>query len=183
LIISVKISNNEILVRCIFKKDFKNKIIKKEKVNFSNFLLPYQGGVSIQRYLYCKENECKAIGKVIDDPNYVGFYIFKKETFDSLREKYKRESRPNFEAEIFATPLNEKGQYIGLPIYESELNLKGGNPAHSDLVYINPAPSENETPKTAMRSFVKKLFNKDNLIIDSNPQKKEYCEINFFEVV
>lgn len=175
------ISNNEILVRYVFNSDFKGKNIL-NKINFSNFLLPYLGGVSIQRETYCSENECKRLAK-LTGKIYVGFYVFRKSRFLEVRDNYILNSRPTFLADLFSTPLSLNNDYLQLPICEDYFDKQEGNSSHADLIYINPAHIENETPKTAMRSFVRKLYSEKELIVDSFLEEEEYKDVRFDEKV
>ncbi|CAA0185371.1 conserved hypothetical protein [Tenacibaculum maritimum] len=167
------ISKDETLVRYVFESDFKGKNVLRKKINFSNFLLPYLGGVSIQRESYCSENECKKRAKLTGKV-YVGFYVFRKSRFLEVRDNYILNSRKNFQADLFSTPLNSNNDYLPLPINNKSFEILEGNPSHADLIYINPAPVEGETPKTAMRSFVRKLYNERELIIDSSSKEDDY---------
>ncbi|MBK0382044.1 hypothetical protein I5M32_03650 [Pedobacter sp. SD-b] len=158
------IADSEILVRFIFDSDFKNKKIEITKVIEGGIFLDTRDlGVSLQRHLFCNEQQCKKIACNIQNKNYVGFVIFKKEDFQKTKEEHKKE-REEFEAVILFTPLDE-----GNNIIEDKTNIYTNtpkNPSHSDLFYINPAVTNDETPKTAIRQFSRKLVKTSNIIID-----------------
>lgn len=179
-LVSRLIENNEILVRFIFRSDFKKKIIRPEKIIDAEVFFDSRGtGVSMQREKYCTENECKS--KALSNINgYIGFVIFKKETFD-LVQKLHQEKRGTFDAVVIATPLDEENNII--PEEKDIYSSDKGNPAHSDLIYQNPAPGENESPKTAIRVFSRKLFKESKLIIDSNNQEPSFNDCKFRDVV
>jgi len=177
------ISNDEFFIRFVFKSDFKNKLrVKDDKINFSGFLLPNKGGVSLQRGLFCDENEAKFRAKLISPINYVGFYVFKKIDFNEKLKLYLK-SNPNFKVNIFATPLDINSDYIALPIEFDEFEIEKGNPSHSDIIYINPSPKEGETPKVAIRSFVRKFFNQKYLIFDDNIEESKFMNCKFIDVL
>ncbi len=177
------ISDKEILIRYVFKSDFKRKNVLKDKVNFANFLQPYNGGVSLQRESYCNEKEAKCRVKEISTKVFVGFYIFKKDFFNKIKQDYCAKDRNGFEAEIFATPLDLDQNYLSLPINKKIFKELKGNPSHADLVYINLVPKKEETPKTAIRSFVRKFFRESSLIIDKNPEESDVIDYKFIELV
>jgi len=173
------ISEEEFFIRFVFKSDFKKKlIIENDKINFSRFSLPNKGGVSIQRGFYCDENEAKERAKRISPKDYVGFYIFKKTHFNNELKLY-LVSNKDFQVDIFATPLNVNNEYIALPIGFDEFEIQDGNPSHSDIIYLNPAPKEGETPKTAIRSFIRKFFNEKHLILDENVDELVFSGYKF----
>lgn len=175
-----KIGDNEILVRYIFDKNFRNKKIKADKLDIRNVFLPHKGGVSLQRSQYISETTCKTIAKSFRDRKYVGFMIFKKATFLEEKEAYILNSRKDFRAEIVATPLNKALEKVpdGKKVYVES----SGQPAHADLIYINPAQQGEESPKTAIRSFSRKLAKQAKLILDSKPHQKSYWGIAFKEM-
>jgi hypothetical protein len=182
LLIPKKIADDEVLVHYIFDRNFKNKIISEEKLVSKDIFLPNKGGVSLQRSFYCDENKCKvfakgvAIGKV-----YIGFIVFRKSHFEKVKQNYIENERNEFEADIVSTPLDENFQY--LPKETEVYRDSPGNPAHSDLIYNNPALKENESPNTAIRSFSRKLSKDCKLIIDSNPLSDSFDEVEFKKVV
>ena len=171
------IDTNEILVRFIFISDFKNKKIEVSKINDGEVFLDTRDlGVSLQRYLFCNETECKKLALSIDKKIYVGFVVFKKEDFLKVKEEHKKE-REEFEAQILFTPLDENNNIIEdkSNVYTNTLK----NPSHSDLYYINPAVVNDETPKTAIRQFSRKLVKSSNIIIDNSTENFDYNLNNF----
>ena len=182
LLIPKEIADDEILVHFIFDRNFKNKIIKEEKLVSKDIFLPNKGGVSFQRNFYCDESKCKnfakgvAIGKV-----YIGFIIFRKSHFEKVKQDYIQNERNEFEADIISTPLDENFEYLPKDV-EVYLDTPG-NPAHADLIYENPALKENESPNTAIRSFSRKLSKECKLIIDSDSSSDSYDDIEFKKVV
>lgn len=146
------IDAEEILVRFIFS----NVLKRADKIKVGEVFMHYRGGVSMQRYSYADENKCKGYARGIDLP-FEGFVIFKKKVFTETVNELKEE-RESFEAELVSTPIDENNEY-----YEDLETITidtPGNPSHADIKYIDPAPSPNETPKTAIRYFSRKLFKK-----------------------
>ncbi|WP_431107747.1 hypothetical protein [Winogradskyella poriferorum] len=176
-----KIDSEEILVRFINDRDFKSKILDAQKFIHKSVLLPHQGGVSLQREKYCNENCCKKISKgflVNSNKVYVGFLLFIKSDFDKFIEKYKSENRPDFEAEIISTPLDEELKLIGKS--ENIYTNTKGYPAHADIIYLNPAIRGDESTATAIRSFAKKFSEKlCKIVIDDMPNEKQYLKNSF----
>jgi hypothetical protein len=165
------IDNNEILVRFIFVSDFKNKKIEIPRITDDVFIDTRELGVSLQRYSFCNETECKKLASNIPNKTYVGFVIFKKTIFLKVKEEHKKE-RKEFEAEILFTPLDEDNNII-----EDKRNIYTNttkNPSHSDLYYLNPAVANDETPKTAIRQFSRKLVKSAKIIIDYPSENLEY---------
>lgn len=178
--IPTQIKNTEILVRYLFDRDFKKKKIIEERLQLGNIFMPYKGGVSLQRALFCNENQCKERAKNIPN-NYVGFVIFRKSTFEATKRHYIQNNRSEFDATIIASPMKDENTYYpeGIKIFQDML----GNPAHADLKYINPAPIDDETPKTAIRSFSRKFMKNCHVIIDENPQNKDYEGSKFDTII
>lgn len=172
------ISDNEILVRFIFDSDFKNKKIEIAKVIDGEVFLDNRNlGVSLQRYLFCTENQCKEIACNIQSKNYVGFIIFKKKDFIRTKDEHKKE-RKEFDAEILFTPLDEN--YIIIEDKSKIYTNTPKNPSHSDLHYINPAVIDDESPKTAIRQFSRKLVKSSNIIIDFPLEELAYDLAGFY---
>ena len=122
------ISENEILVHYIFDRSFKNKNVIKSKIIDKNIFFPNKGGVSLQRNSYCDENKCKAFAKKVPNGKYVGFVIFKKSDFETVKNNHK-ENRKEFECDIFSTHLDENFEYD--PETISVTTETAGNPAHA----------------------------------------------------
>lgn len=179
ILIPSKINHTEVLVHYIFSKHFKKKLVSSQISDLVNreILMPNKGGVSLQRAKYCDENQCKSFATNVKGRIYVGFLIFTKEQFENVKTSYKKQSRPDFEATIIHTPLGENFEYLPKDI-EVYINSKG-NPAHTDLKYLNPAEIQEETPNTAIRSFTKKLIQVCKLLIDETPLQGEYNGIMF----
>jgi len=175
-----EIAEDEILVRYLFSSDFKKKNIDLSLIDDRNIFLPYKGGVSMQRNFYCDENDCKKRAKNIPK-DYVGFVVFRKLSFEEVKAEYIENERPEFEAEIKATPMDDNSEYLQrwTILYPNS----NGNPAHSDLEYKNPAPKPEENPNTAIRSFSRKLSRKTKVIIDQNPEKDIFIDCSFSKVV
>lgn len=176
------ISENEILVHFLYNRNFpKNTIIATSLISKEIFI-PNKGGVSMQRHLFCNENNCKYFAKNYQFQRvYVGFLLLRKKDFNYVKKEYISNSRKDFEAEIISTPINEKGEYYpkSIDVFTDSL----GNPAHSDLIYINPAPEGEETPKTAIRSFSRKLAKKCVVTIDQEPQEVLYNSEKFSKLI
>lgn len=182
LLIPKKIADDEILVHYIFDRNFKNKIISEEKLVSKDIFLPNKGGVSLQRNFYCDENKCKEFAKVVAIGKiYIGFIVFRKSHFEKVKQDYILNDRNEFDADIFSTPLDINLEY--LPEKTEVYLTTPGNPAHSDLVYRNPALKEDETPNTAIRSFSRKLSKVCKLVIDSNPAFNTFDDIKFDNIV
>lgn len=171
------IAIDEILVHYIFDRNFKRKQISKECFISKDVFIPNKGGVSLQRNSYISETNCKKLAKTIQGRVYVGFLIFKKSTFQKVKKNYIETMRKDFDAKIVANPLDDNFDNIPdtIKIYTNTL----GNPAHADLIYINPAVQEKETPNIAIRSFSRKLAKECLLIFDTNPEEETYNEAVF----
>jgi|APLak6261690433_1056193.scaffolds.fasta_scaffold10707_2 hypothetical protein len=178
-VVSRIIENDEILVRFIFEGDFKKKIIQeKNLIEKDIFIDTHNNGVSLQRERYCDETNCKKLGKQIPH-NFVGFIVFKKSAFNSQVVEHIN-LRPNFEADIFSTPLDEKMQVIPAEIeVTTETPIM---PAHADLIYINPAiEATDNSPHTFKRVFSKNLFKDSIVILDFNLDSDDFDDIKFKE--
>ena len=175
--VSRTIHNDEILVRFIYDKNFKKKKPLLGNLIIGEIFLPYKGGVSLQRSLFCSERACKIFAKKNTSRIFIGFLIFTKQQFEDLKAEYSIDEREHFDAIIKSTPLNENFQYVDDDevIFTESL----GNPAHCDLVYLNPAVSGEESTKTAIRSFSRKLAKKCKLLIDPNPEEIDYNGLEF----
>jgi hypothetical protein len=173
------IDEQEILVRFIFEKNFKNKKIEITRINDGDVFLDLRG-VSLQREKYCNETKCKKLAKDNRFQKYIGFAVFRLKHFNKTLEEHKT-SRPDFEARLISTPLD-----INLEIISSgiEINTKTlGLPAHADIEYLNPALIDDETPKIALRKFSRNLFKKSVLIIDKEPLEEEFSLIPFRKII
>ena len=178
--IPILISDEEILVRYIFDSDFKKKNISHDRIDSANIFQPYGDGVSLQRQFFCKENECKVRAKRIEK-KYVGFIVFRKKRFEEVKSEYIRHERSDFRSKIIPTPLDDEGRY--LTELDDSFIENQGNPSHADLRYINPAPMEGETPKTAIRSFSRKLYKDCCLILDEDPSGELFNNQLFIDAV
>lgn len=179
ILIPANIDSSEILVHYIFTKHFDKKIISSNISDLVNreVLMPNKGSVSLQRGKYCNENKCKEFALKIPDRIYSGFLVFTMRNFDEVKTNYKNNSRKDFEAIIEHTPLDEDFNY--LPKHTSVYIKTKGNPAHSDLRYVNPAQINEESPNTAIRSFTRKLLQVCDLLIDKNFKGENYEGILF----
>lgn len=166
------IQSDEVLVHFLSNKSFKNKILEESKLEDKNVFLPNKGGVSMQRSKYCGEQECKSRAvKIMNNGRFfVGFISFLHSSFLGVKDEYKK-SRANFDAKIIHTPLCERDEVITeRPVYINQT----GNPSHADLVYINPAATNDESPSTAIRSFSRKLAKVCTVHLDRNISGLEY---------
>jgi hypothetical protein len=159
-----EIGDQELFVRFLFDTNFKKKESIADKLLDGETFLPLHGGVSMQRSGYCDEQRC--IEYALEIPKvFAGFILLKKEVFEAVKLAF-REGRPDFDAEIRATPLDEERDLVEdhIEVYTDSV----GNPAHCDLIYINPAPlpEEEGKPKIAMRSFSKKLCAKCEILLE-----------------
>ena len=169
------IDEQEILVRFIFEKNFKNKKIDAAKISDGDIFLDLRG-VSLQRENYCNETKCKKLAKENKFQKYIGFAIFRLKHFNKTLEEHKI-NRPDFEARLISTPLDINSKIISSEI---EINTETpGLPAHADIEYLNPAIVDDETPKIALRKFSRNLFKKSVLIIDPKPKGEEPLFISF----
>jgi hypothetical protein len=172
-IISKEINDKEVLVHFMYDRHFKRKMVSIEKLVTKDIFLPNKGGVSLQRALYCTEEECKGKAiKNLKDKLFSGFYVFQKSGFEIVKNEYIENDRNEFRAEIVSSPLDENNDYlpVGCTVYIDSI----GNPGHSDIKYLNPAVKENESPNTAIRSFSRKLAKICKLLIDDNFMNDEY---------
>lgn len=173
------IDEQEILVRFIFEKNFKNKLIDTDRINDGEVFLDFRG-VSLQREKYCNETKCKKLAKLNLTQKYIGFVIFRLKNFNQTVKEH-ISNRPDFEARIISTPIDRELKLIPENIKISTATL--GMPAHADIEYLNPAIVDDETPKTAIRKFSRNLYKKSVLIIDKYPQKLSYSSVRFKEVI
>jgi hypothetical protein len=169
------IDSNEILVRFIFTSDFKKNKIEISRISDEIFI-DTRGGVSLQRHSFCNEINCKKLALNIPNKIYVGFVIFKKIDFLKVKEAHKKE-RQEFDAEILFTPQDEENNII-----QDKSNIYTNtpkNPSHSDLYYLNPAVINDESVKTAVRHFSRKLIRSANIIIDDTSDDLKYSQTAF----
>jgi len=177
--IPVTIEDNEVLVRFVYLSNFKKKVVSLERVEHSRIFIDTRCNcVSLQRLLYCNEDGCKALAKSIPgkSTDFVGFALFKKETFDKIVATHKLE-RADFEAIIKYSPMDENQQYY-TDIDSITINTKG-SPAHSDIVYIHPGAILDEEPNIALRQFSHKLSTACIYVIDDCCNDKKYCGEKF----
>ena len=96
------IDNQETLVRFIFESHFKNKKIELSRINTGEVFLDSRNlGVSLQRHMFCSENLCKKLALNVPNQKYVGFMLFKKETFLEAKKQHLK-TRKDFDAEIIS---------------------------------------------------------------------------------
>lgn len=177
--IPIKIEDDEVLVRFVYASNFKNKQIDLSRIDSRNvFLDTRYSSVSLQRYLYCSEDMCKTLAKSIPTKSteYVGFALFKKAKFDEIVNSHKLE-RSDFEALLKYTPMNALQAYYE-DIHTITINTEG-NPAHSDIVYVNPGVVVDESPNTALRHFSHKLSVASVFVIDNCKHEIVYCGEKF----
>jgi len=176
-----EISDEEILAHYLFDRSFARKVIEEKKLINKDVFLPNKGGVSLQRTSYCDENMCKSLAtRILPDRKFVGFFCFRKLDFLKVKSEYVK-SRPEFSAEIKSTPLNENFEYILENVEEVCLDDLG-NPAHANLIYLNPAIVGDESPNTAIRSFSRKLSKVCKILIDINPYPDAYLGKKILDV-
>ncbi len=178
IIIDKEIKENEIFVRFIYDSSFRKKILEIDRIIDGEVFLDLRG-VSMQREKYCNETKCKFFAKKIPK-KFVGYVIFRKSHFDEAKNSQKQ-IKPDFEAILKSTPLDKDNNYIPDDIIVSADTE--GNPSHSDLIYINPALIENESPKIAIRSFSRKLFKKCKIIFDNDVISSTYSGEKFQNIV
>lgn len=179
-LVSRVISEEEIFIRFLFRGNLKRSDREAEQKNIADqniFLDTRNLGISLQRFLYCDENENKQRAKNNTNP-YLGFVVFNKQAFNNTIEEIQK-LRPEFKAELISSPLDEE-----LNIIAEEIDVYTTtpiNPSHADLIYIDPAVDTSDTsPHTSIRVFSKNLFKKSNLIIDLLPEENSIteCRIN-----
>lgn len=173
------IDEQEILVRFIFEKHFKNKKIEPNRINDGEIFLDLKG-VSLQRELYCDETKCKTLAKANAVQKYIGFVIFRLKNFNYTVHAHKAK-RPDFEVELISSPLD-----VDLNIIPNEIEvttLTPGMPAHADIKYLNPALMDDESPKIAIRKFSRNLYKNSKLIIDEEIEKETFSTCKFKNVV
>ncbi|MGB1315838.1 MAG: hypothetical protein ACPG4Y_07445, partial [Chitinophagales bacterium] len=77
-----------------------------------------------------------------------------------------------FDAQIYATPLDEEFNYI---IDFDKISINDtGNPTHADIKYFNPEVKE-EVPNQTIRSFSRKFSKVCKTTLDTN----EIDDVNF----
>ena len=167
-----EIGIDEILVRFISDRNFKNKVIDLSKMETKDIFLPYKGGVSLQRANYIDENGCKFFAKKVGGRKFVGFIIFKRNIFEEIKANFIKDDNVGFDAQIVATPLDENSDYI--IDFDEIFDNDNGNPSHADIKYFNPEVKE-EVPNPTIRSFSRKLSKVCKTIFDKN----EIDDINF----
>lgn len=150
------ISDNEILVRFVFDSHFKNKNFEIGRIKGGDVFLDTRGSVSLQRYLYCDDNQCREYAYLNASKTFIGFLSFKKSKFEETVFEH-RKSRAEFEAEIIST--------------------KQENPSHADLIYRNPALRDDESENSAIRLFSRMLFKVSNFIF-CEAEKTIGCDYN-----
>lgn len=164
-----KIENEEILVRTVLSSH-----LKKGKIKETDLYVDSRGDVSLNRSAFADEIKCKTLGLKIETltegrNRYIGFAIFKFTDFKDNIESHQQE-RPNFDANIVPTPLDENNSLRDPNeiVYVTDK----GNPAHADLKYINPdqKPTEN-SPNTSMRVFSRELVKRSTIIYDNSDQQ------------
>jgi len=152
--IPTEIGIDEILVRFISDRNFKNKVIDLTKLVTKDLFFPYKGGVSLQRATFLDENGCKFFAKKVGGRKFVGFIIFKKDKFEEIKASFIKDNNAEFDAQIVATPLDENYNYI--IDFDKIFTNDKGNPSHSDIKYFNPEVKE-EVPNSTIRSFSRKF--------------------------
>jgi hypothetical protein len=160
------IKDEELLVRLIQKRHFKK--VDTLNIKAGDILIDSNNaGVSLNRIRYSSEQDCKtqAIKMEAHDQGskHFGYLLFKYNDFIVAHKKHLA-SRPNFEAEITASPLDEASNRY--PPKIKILATFKGNLGHSDLTYINPAQTNEESPNIAKRIFSHLLFKKSTVVID-----------------
>lgn len=170
--IPVTINNDEILVKFLFDRDFKNKNKIADKLIKDRVFCPNKGGVSLQRIKFTDENCCKQfaleVEKKLATSNlprlYCGFIFFKKTDFEEVLLKHKK---IDFSAILEYTPLE-----ILTNLYIRERNkvkvCDDINYGHSDIVYINPMSIDEEIPNTPIRLFSDDLSQQSKIVFDDN---------------
>lgn len=157
-IIDRNINNDEVIIRFIFKGDFKpNKPSLRENIIDKDVFVDTRNPeVSLLRARYNDKNDCIRRGYDVKS-DFVGFLIFKKQQFDLSVAQHKLEPLNNFEAEIISSPLDENYKIIPT---ETEVRIDTPiNPGHSDLIYLNPGLINNdENPNVAIRRFSRRFF-------------------------
>ncbi|NDI97994.1 hypothetical protein GWA97_02790 [Flavobacterium sp. LaA7.5] len=157
-IVSRLIDDDEILVRFLFRGDFKRKkSISIENINKREVFLDTRGPqISLLRERYNDETECKDRGLQITT-DLVGFVIFQKEKYIKIYKNYKENIVNHFDAELRSSPLDENLDVIPESI---DITRKTPiSPAHADLTYINPGIDETaESTNLAIKRFSEFLF-------------------------
>lgn len=168
-VVKWEIDDQEFLVRIILSNH-----LKKNKVNDRELFIDTRGPVSLNRLNYSNENECKKQGldiqlKTDGKNSYCGLSIFNYTDFISCHKNYNL-LRPNFRADIIASPLDADGNSIKKNT--KVLITDKGNPSHADLRYIQPDQKpEEHTPNTSLRNFSRELCKASTIILDSSEIK------------
>ncbi|NOJ75695.1 hypothetical protein [Empedobacter stercoris] len=175
MLIPQSIEESEVLLRFIFKDNFKKKVISFDRIIDQDIFLDTRlTGISLQRLTYSSFKFCKNKGQSIDKKIFVGFIIFKKNDYLSAHKEFK-DIRAHFESILEFTPLDKNNNYL-----RDRSNIKindEGNPSHSDIIYINPAINVDEVkPNIALRIFSRLLYKKCTLVLDKNYDSEE---VNF----
>ena len=112
MIIPIEIDNHEILVRFIFLDDFKKKPPAMESLKSGEvFMDDRNSGVSLQRGRYTNVQFCKNSAEKIKNKEFIGFLIFKKESYLLACSEMKK-FRDKFQSELRFTPLDINGDYF-----------------------------------------------------------------------
>lgn len=157
-IIDRNIDNNEVIIRFIYKGDFKHNkpIIKENLIDKDVFLDTRFSEVSLLRTRYNNKNNCIRRGYETKQ-DFVGFLAFKKKMFLSIVAEHKLDDFESFEAKLVSSPLDEN--YKIIPIEKEVKTDTPINPGHSDLIYLNPGLSHSdENPNIAIRRFSRRLY-------------------------
>ena len=93
-------------------------------------------GVSLQRGRYTNVQFCKNSAEKIKNKEFIGFLIFKKESYLLACSEMKK-FRDKFQSELRFTPLDINGDYLS-EINEIAIN-QFGNPSHADIFYLEPS--------------------------------------------
>ncbi|MFC2110545.1 hypothetical protein ACFLSU_08265 [Bacteroidota bacterium] len=179
--VSELLTEDEILVRFVFLKSFKKKVLTLEKIIPGFLLEPYKSGASLQREKYSDEDKCVGYGSSIPSQKLVGFLIFKKSDFQTVREEFISSLASTgtesdlLDVKIVATPLNEKFEI--LPFKNDGIKIEGTyNPGHADVVYRKPDVSNKEAlfekPNPIIRSFSKKMYSKSEFVFTETIEEK-----------
>lgn len=172
MLIPKNIENSEFFVRFIFSDQFRKEVILSKIKDQEIFTYSFDLGVSLQRARYTSEAFCRLQAKHVAinaKKQLAGYILFKKEDFLNACEEFRAENtdRSDFEAILEFTPLDSDMQY--LRDREIVNTNDGGNPSHSDIIYLNPGISiDSEKPQIALRIFSKKLFSKSVPIIEAD---------------
>lgn len=177
------IEDFEIIIRFAFEGDYKRKkpfieeFINGKEVFFDNRYEFYP--VSVLRKLYIDANDCVIKGNEIQS-GLKSLICFQKRDFDEAVKK-NLVARPDFEAEIIGTPLDEYNEYI-----ESNIEVTVGDPgtpSHADLKFINPGLTEadDNNANIAIRSFSSILFKYCKIITLSDISISEEVFVDLYK--